>query len=268
MKGAGADIPVFVISLSDETERRAATAEHLNARGFSFEFFDAVDGRQMDVLQHPDYDGKRRRAAHGRDLKPGELGCLLSHRQLYQKMIDEDIACAFVLEDDVRLHEDMKAVLDSLLAQNVDFDVVRLFGSPKVARGKHRKIMPLYDAFSLVRLRTAPGGTHAQIISRSGAEKLLKNLQHFTFPVDTVHGRCWETGVNCYSIQPGLAVQDLSFDSAIGEARHDKTIALRGFDRAFFKLTRAGFKLNEAIGKAWTYWSNAPKDLAMRRKFG
>lgn len=241
-------------------------AAHLKERGLTnFEFFDATDGRQMDVTSHPDYDAKTRRAAHGRDLKPGELGCLLSHRAFYQYMIDHNIKHALLLEDDARFHEDTKAVLENLINKNVDFDIVRLLGSPKVARGKHRKIINLFKDFYLVRLRTAPGGAHATLISQKGAQKLVKATRTFAFPIDTILGRGWETGIQAYSIQPGLSTQDLSFDSAIGDERHDKSTTPKGFT---FKLTRLRFKIAEALGKAWVYYSNALSDLATRRKFG
>ncbi len=258
--------PCFVISLPDEQKRRAFMADHLQERGIEFEWFNAVDGRKMDVLAHPAYDKARRRACHGRDLKPGELGCLLSHQAVYQKIIDDNLDYAFILEDDVQLHPKAKAVLESLQASNFDFDVVRLFGSEKVARAKHRKIIELKDGFYLVRLQSTPGGTQGQIISRSGAQKLLKALQILTFPIDTVHGRCWETGINSYSIQPGIALHDESFDSAIGDARFDKTIKLEGGERFRYKINRPLFKLGEAVGKRWIYYKNYPHDVAVQRK--
>ena len=257
-------IPVFVISLQEETARREAIADHLKNRGFEFQFFDAIDGRQMNVLEHPDYDAKKRRAAHGRDLKPGELGCFLSHRGIYEEIVKQDLGFALIVEDDARFDENTKDVLEVLLDKDFDFDIVRLLGSPKVAKGKHRKIIPILKDFWLVRLRTAPGGAHATLVSRKGAEKIVKATQKFAFPIDTVLGRSWETGIDAYSIQPGLAVQDLSFDSAIGEERHDKTTTPKNLK---FKITRLMFKLGEAIGKAWVYYAGAPKDLATRKKF-
>ncbi len=260
-------IPIFVISLKDETARRDAIAVHLKERGFDFQFFDAVDGRQMNVLEHPDYNARRRRAAHGRDLKPGELGCFLSHRGIYEEILRQNLDYALVVEDDARFDENTKTALETLISKHANFDIVRLLGSPKVAKGKHRKIVPLIKNFWLVRLRTAPGGAHATLISRKGAEKLMKATKTFAFPIDTVLGRGWETGIRAYSVQPGLAVQDLSFESAIGEERHDKTIALSGLAKLKFKITRLLFKLSEALGKAWVYWGNAPRDLATRKKF-
>jgi glycosyl transferase family 25 len=289
-------LPVLIISLREETARREAMAGHLQERGFAFSFFDAIDGRKMNVLEYPGYNSKRRRRAHGRDLKPGELGCLLSHRAAYQYILDQKYEHALLLEDDARLAPEAKAVLDLFLVKNFDYDIVRLLGSPKVAKGTHRKIIKLMNApqpplpaqalpslpspphmgervrerghdFHLVRLLTAPGGAHATLISRAGAKKLLKATEEFAFPIDTILGRTWETGLKAYSIQPGLAVQDLSFESAIGEERHDKTIHLPPLEKLSFKITRPLFKLEEAIGKRWTYFANARKDLAARCNF-
>ncbi len=257
--------PVYVISLADEQLRKTAIKNHLEERGFECEFFDAVDGRQMDVLSHPGYDGPRRMAAHGRHLKGGELGCILSHRGIYQKILDEGHEHVFVIEDDARFDADTKEVLESFLAKNIPYDMVRLLGSEKVARGKHRKILPLYKGHHLVRLRTSPGGTHATLVSRTGAKKLLESTQKFAFPIDTILGRAWETGVDWYSIQPGLAVQDLDFESAIGDDRHDKTNPLNGVAKLKFKLTRLRFKIAEALGKARVYWGNYWNDKAVAK---
>tara|TARA_B100001989_G_scaffold222129_1_gene175378 strand:+ start:1456 stop:2256 length:801 start_codon:yes stop_codon:yes gene_type:complete len=264
-------IPTFVISLKDEQQRRDYSAAHLRQRGFEFEFFDAIDARKMNVLSHPDYDHARRRRSHGRDLKPGELGCFLSHRAVYQKIITDNLPFALVVEDDCIFHENAKDVLEAFLAKNLEFDVIRLLGSKKVAEGKHRKILPICqksgEEFWLIRLRTAYGGTHATLISQAGARKLIKATRKFAYPIDTLMGRCWETGIQAYSIQPGLAVQDEAMDSTIGDARMDKTIELDGFEKWMFKVTRPAFKLDEACGKAQTYWLNAPKDLALKKKF-
>lgn len=263
-------LPAYVISLKDETARHAHIKAHLKERGFECIFFDALDMRGSNVLEHPDYDFKRRRAAHGRDLKPGELGCFLSHRTVLEEIVKQGHEHALVLEDDAKLHENTKAALESFLAKKIPYDLIRLLGSEKVNKGKHRKITPLYEDHNLVRLRTAYGGTHATLYSLEGAQRILENCQRFAFPWDTFVGRVWETGINAYSILPGLAIQDTSFDSSIGDARFNKKEVPKSLG---FKLTRATFKLEEALGKAWIYYSTLSKDLALkkleeRKKFG
>ena len=242
-------------------------AAHLEQRGFAFRFFDAVDGRRMNIARHPGYDARRRRATHGRDLQPGELGCLLSHRGVYREILRQNLEYALVAEDDARFHPCARAVLQDLIGKYNRFDLVRLLDNPKVAASTRRRIIPLAGDFWLVRLRTAPGGAYATLISAQGAAKLVKATENFAFPIDTILGRTWETGLRAYAIQPGLAVHDFGFASAIGDQRFDKTIALTGPARVKFRINRLLFKLGEALGKSRAYYASAPGDFALRRRF-
>ncbi|MBX2834572.1 MAG: glycosyltransferase family 25 protein [Micavibrio sp.] len=301
-EAAESRINTLIISMKCDHARRAAMESHLQERGFQAEFFDAIDGRQMDVLAHPDYLRPKRLAAHGRDLKGGELGCMLSHRAAYHYILDKGYKHALLLEDDTRLAPEAKQVLESFLAKNIDYDIIRLMGSPKVMRSKQRIILPLLDSrqtdlsseqaqeptnmdnylrseathsdskddrrFYLTRMSTTPGGAHATLISRAGAQKLVRATEKFAFPIDTVLGRCWETGINAYSIKPAMAVPDEeNFQTTIGDARHDKNIHLKGLDKLRFKVGRPVFKLKEAIGKKKQFKATEKPDLALSQKF-
>lgn len=231
----------------------------LSRLGLPFTFFDAVDGRGMDVQSHPAYDGPRRRRTVGKDLTGGEIGCLLSHRGVLQKIANDKIPCALIFEDDAVLGADFKAIVERLQQSPVSFEIVRFLGSPKVAKGRHRKIIPLYKDYWLVRLARTHGGAHAYLVTYKGAEKLLRHMKKNAFPVDILLCRTWETGLETLSVQPGLATQDLGFESAIGTAREEKI--------SVNPLTRAGFKTAEAAGKRWSYWSAFPRDSLNRRRF-
>ncbi|HTK84101.1 MAG TPA: glycosyltransferase family 25 protein, partial [Patescibacteria group bacterium] len=69
--------PIFVISLPSSVQRRAAMAARLNSIGASWRFFDGFDGSSLSPENYPDYDRTRRRLFFGKDLTPGEMGCLL-----------------------------------------------------------------------------------------------------------------------------------------------------------------------------------------------
>ena len=47
------------------------------------------------------------------------MGCALSHYGIYQKMLQEDITSALILEDDIVLGADFKALISKLIA-NMD----------------------------------------------------------------------------------------------------------------------------------------------------
>lgn len=259
--------PIFVISLPGTEERRAYITNQLNTLGLPFSFFDAVNGHALDVLSHENYDGLKRRLSFGKDLTPGELGCFLSHKKLYEKICNDNLESAVILEDDVILHEDFPKILQSLSAHQNHFDIVRFLGSPKVMKRGGRKLISLDDIYWLIRMPTAPGGAHATLVTKAGAQKLLKHMQCNAYPIDTLLGRGWETGIEALAVHPGLATQELSFDNTIGNDRFDKSIQLTGIERLAFPFTRSWFKLRETFGKKWIYWLRLLKDRKTRTRF-
>src|ERR1700722_9368909 len=103
--------PVFVINLKRSQDRRAEMTRRLDALGIPHEFFEAVEGGTLDLRNLPAYDSARRRLLFGRDLRPGEVGCLLSHRGVYQRIVENGIEKSLVLEDDVFLSRDFPQVV-------------------------------------------------------------------------------------------------------------------------------------------------------------
>ena len=251
-------IPVFVISLPEAKDRQQRVAARLGDLSIAFTFFDAVDGREFNMETHPAYNGSKRRRYFGKDLTGGEMGCLLSHRSIYEKMIEEGLETVLVFEDDVIIHDDFPVVLEALLSSSIDYDLVRFLGSPKVATLTQRPVAQLCGEYTLNRLCTTPGGAHAYLINQNGARKLLKHTEYNWLPIDTLMGYCWLTGLNAFIVQPGIAVHNLELESFIGEARFDKSMKPSVIDRALFKVS-------EGLMKRLTYWALWPWDLTRKQ---
>ena len=92
---------IFVVSLKTATERRKSIAKTLQNLGIEFDFIDGVVGSAVDKTNASIVDIKTAGRRMGRPMLDGEIGCALSHANVYAKMIQENIACALVLEDDV-----------------------------------------------------------------------------------------------------------------------------------------------------------------------
>lgn len=103
----------FVINLRTNPERRAFMEEQLGRLGIEHEFLDAFAGSEYfsDPRWH---DPERSRREISRELRPGEVGCALSHAFAYKLMAERGLPWAFVLEDDALLHDDVPAVLKAL----------------------------------------------------------------------------------------------------------------------------------------------------------
>jgi len=247
-------IHTFVISLPHEIRRRKTIRRKLNGVCTKFEFFDAIDARKTNLLQHKDYHGLRRRLCYGKDLAPGELGCFLSHRAVLEKIVKNKISTSLIFEDDVTLEKDFRMVIENLINCPYPWEAVRFLGKPKIAKLMQRKILKIYQNFYLTRLATSPGGAYAYVISYSGAKKLLKSMSDISCPIDTIMGLPWRSGLEVLTIQPAISSWDQSFESAIGDVRFEKN-KVTGWEKLIYPLTRGLFKLQEGLLKKIYYFA-------------
>lgn len=93
------NLKVFVVSLSG-SDRRLNIDKQLV--GVNFSFLDAIygkdlGGKYLESLNSQSWINER----YKRGLTYGEVGCALSHLQIYKKMLEQDIPWAVVFEDDI-----------------------------------------------------------------------------------------------------------------------------------------------------------------------
>ena len=109
---------IIVINLDEDTEHRELE--------LGWERLAAVHGSRLDA-SHEALVDRAAHAAHGLQFSPGEIGCWLSHRMAQRIVAEGSDEMALILEDDLRIHDDLPEVLDRL-EQGVagKFDVLRL----------------------------------------------------------------------------------------------------------------------------------------------
>lgn len=153
------DRPVMV-NLARRPDRFAVTKSLLEAAGFShIERFDAADGWYGDPTIF-----KQLRIRSG---SPGEKGCAASHLLIWKQLVESsDRDLLFVVEDDCVPHSQFSELFPQYWAATpMDFDLVMVgnqisasFQDPMLV------VQPTYC-------------THAYIISKKGARKLLELYQ-------------------------------------------------------------------------------------------
>lgn len=177
----------YIISLAGETERRKHILQECARFDIEAEITDAVDMRQANQTDIERLSGKltHLKPKKQRWLSKGELGCALSHHQIYQKIIQNQDEFALILEDDAEFIANPNILLDSGSLKNIyqqyPFDVL-LIGYVKILPQYlpyfYRRI-PIKTRAQLHDFRLGTPweqyacGTVAYIITRQGAEKLL-----------------------------------------------------------------------------------------------
>lgn len=95
-------------------------------------FIDAVDMRQADQATIEQYCDKPKYSKASQEqegyITSGELGCAISHLSIYQKMVDENIEKALILEDDIIFIKDGREILQQIehIATKTNFDILIL----------------------------------------------------------------------------------------------------------------------------------------------
>ncbi|MEL6798848.1 MAG: glycosyltransferase family 25 protein [Pseudomonadota bacterium] len=94
-------LPIFVITLEDCTDRQATISRSLGDLGLAFEFIPAVDGRRglpEDALAQVN---KAAGAAKlGRPITDAECAASLSHASVYSRIVEGGLDHALIFEDD------------------------------------------------------------------------------------------------------------------------------------------------------------------------
>jgi glycosyl transferase family 25 len=259
-------IKTYVISLSDQKIRRSLVSERLKSINQDFEFFNAIDGRIYDLKADPSYSGKKRRLYFGKDLTSPELGVLLSNREILKDIIKNNHQRAIVLEDDVIIESNFLHIISKLIDSDINWELVRFLGKPKMIRYQQRKIFNLGDDYNVVRIGNSPGGSYAYIITLEGAKKLLKSMGKVYLPPDILMGSPWLTKIDTLVIMPSIATWDKQFQSSLDTPnRYNKKKDLRGVEVVFYPFTRLFFKLKIAFQKRlhfYKYYLNDKKTFA------
>lgn len=203
----------LVISLDDAHDRRARFADRARAveAKVDWTFFDAHRGLDPRLA----YEDEWAQAAYGRPLRRGELGCYSSHVGTWRALLESDADQCIVLEDDVIV--DWRTL--ELIARN-DFSgrghhYVRLY----CRRPSEFVVLdPRYlnNSTSLLRLLGKPYGTQGYVMTRAGAERMLKACSTVVRPIDDQMDRFWEHGVPNLAIFPFPIIEE-AVPSMIGE---------------------------------------------------
>lgn len=239
--------------------------ERLSNIGIDHHFIEATDGKLLTPEQLSAYAKTRRHLFIGHDLTNGEIGCLLSHRDVYRHMIAHNVACALVLEDDAVLSPDLPAVLNAIepLITSGKADMVRMLSRKKVYN-RSRILGTLTGEYKLARPFGLPGGAYGYVLNLKAARHLNAKMDKNWVPVDTVLGQVWRTRLNVLSVIPSPVSYIVGGPSTIGDARYDKKgQTISWWARALLPLTRLIWKLYEGLCKrlvkAVTLWPD--KDL-------
>ncbi|KAG8038300.1 hypothetical protein G9C98_006627 [Cotesia typhae] len=168
---------IYMINLRRRPERRVRMHRCFDELGIESETIDAVDGKQLNesvllnsgVRMMPEYADPY----HKRPMKMGEIGCFLSHFNIWNDVIDNNYDKVMVLEDDVRFEPFFRNKVNFILKEldrlKINWDLVYLGRKRMQERGEE-----YVDGSDYLVYAGYSYWTLGYILSGSGAKKLLE----------------------------------------------------------------------------------------------
>ncbi len=212
------NIPILVVNLKRSKDRRSYMQQQLDAYGVRYQFFLAVDGNALTPQQRACYSEEESLRYMKRPLTNGEIGCALSHLQIYEKMVAEGIAELLILEDDAVIEKDFFPIIFQR-AQWAPADWKMLHFTNEY---RNLNISPHYSIDSQKRYRLYRYidffiGTFCYIVNNETARWLINEGYPIHFVADGLTGRTFNA-LRCYTITPGLCSwNEARFPSIIDE---------------------------------------------------
>lgn len=215
------DIPVWVLNVERDVERRLFMEQQLNELGIDFELFKAVDKKTLTQEELSLYSKQDAQKCMGRELSNGEIACALSHARMWERMIDEQLPDILILEDDIRIGRSLFDILANHHKFPADLELLNFstFAAQKPI-GDY-----ITDIYRLSSHLTDALSACAYYLTRDGSSKLLEKVYPICWAADELMGRTSITNVRSYGIYPRVAVIGNDFESSIW--RESETSPLR-----------------------------------------
>lgn len=241
------------ISLARAHERRALMERQFEKQKIKVQFFDGIEpAGPLEGIEN--YDDARRVRLHGVPLTHGEVGCFLSHREVWRNLVASgDDACC-VMEDDIVLRDGFSSAVEELFATRSHWDMVRLMGLVR-ARPKIPTAV-LASGMKLMWMKRHPDGTQCYVITREAAIRMLENTDRFFNAVDNAIDRHWDHRLRLYITSPEF-VDLAGGESMIGDRPTPGSVIVR----LRVKFHRRIDKLRMAI----YHWRHRPRRPAVHR---
>jgi len=191
---------IYCINLERRPDRRIKAENHFKSLGIEVDFFNAIDGNSLSNIP--------------RGLNKGEIGCILSHIEIYKDSINKGIGNYLILEDDCEFDLDIDLKFKEYEKQIPnDWNLLYLGGNHngislnKVSENVHK----LHKTYT----------THCYGVRSGFSEILLKEINPNKIDIKQVDVELFDiqNKYQCYGITPHIAWQYDGFSDIVGEYR-------------------------------------------------
>jgi glycosyl transferase family 25 len=214
------DLRVYAINLDRSVDRWSALSRQARLNSLFLVRIPGVDGMTTPAEDRADCDIRAFERNNGRTILPGEYGCYRSHLKALSAFLETGDPEGVIVEDDIQLSADLLLRARAALEAVPSADAIKLFNH-RIVGFKRVAISAVGDEIG--RAMHGPQGSAAcYVVTRAGAERLIKGLKTMEYPWDVALERGWASGIRIYTTRK----------DAVASTQDSTTIATRSAYRA------------------------------------
>lgn len=197
MSPAAPAFVTYVINMDSATERMAHMDSELARVQIPYIRQPGVVGMELPY-PNENFSEWSYKYLHGRRWAPRELGCYLSHIQCLRNFLQTDAPYALILEDDVKLDDNLKDILERAIEHAADWNMLRL---SSVNNGKWWPVRKI-GTHSLALCLTREKGAGGYLVDRKAAACMVKKLLPMRLAWDIAFDLEWLLGFKTLGVYP------------------------------------------------------------------
>ena len=231
-------VKCFIIHLQRAVKRQDNVYSILSNLKLETEIINAVDGNTLCLDEISKYLSKKNlhKPNYPFKINNGEIGCFLSHRAVWKKIVEEKLDFALIFEDDIKI--DFKNFEQSL---EIGLKYIKKLGYIQFQTRKilnYASELENINGIKILKPKTIPLRTSAQLISYDTALNLLNKSIKIDRPIDGFLQLFWSTKQNISFIEPsGITdITRISGGSTLSIKKSKYSSIIRTFVRLYYRL--------------------------------
>ncbi len=218
--------PIWVLNLQRSPKRRQFMVNQLKSFDLDFQMVEAVDGWSLSAEELKKYSPEKALRIIGRELACTEVGCALSHIQIYHQMVKENIDELLILEDDVVITQDFLELIKCRHRFPQDYDLINFQTTAiKYPIGEY-----IYKQYRACKFLVPAESLLSYLVTQRGARKLLQHAYPIRFPADCLTSRTKIADLTVYGVTP-LATRLSEFVSDIWGHKAERNQYMKALKR-------------------------------------
>jgi glycosyl transferase, family 25 len=221
----------YIIHLTGDTRRKINVPTLLSALP-NPTVVDAVNGRDILAQNTPaNRAGDLYQPTYPFPLGPGEIGCFLSHRNCWQRIVDSGHSYGLIAEDDLAFDPVNWSEAMDLIEEHANSDIfIRL---PAKSFETSVQTIGKFGSAELFLPRNIGANSVCQVVGSNAAQRLLAASETVDRPLDAFLQMHWVTGQPIHTILPNgvLELTDELGGSTVPKNAHTNNVLMRAIHR-------------------------------------